>query len=220
MSQKGKIVKFTSNTCYILDKRHKMIAKAAKMEKLYKLKCKTIHEHAGIATISKDVWHKQFRQLGVGSLQRLSRDRLADGFDYDVSQQLTFWLKQSPRCWNQVLDAQLKKMDLQQSTSDPCIYTSNNSRAQVIHYLTSKDGLFIIAIYVDDILLAAKSEKRIAQVKCDLAKHFQLKDMAEFHYFLGVNVKQNSETGKIWIEQPGYTEAMLKKFGMENYKPA
>ena len=90
MSQKGKIVKFTSNTCYILDKRHKMIAKAAKMEKLYKLKCKTIHEHAGIATISKDVWHKQFRQLGVGSLQRLSRDRLADGFDYDVSQQLTF----------------------------------------------------------------------------------------------------------------------------------
>ena len=32
MSQNGKIVKFTSNTCYILDKRHKMIAKAAKME--------------------------------------------------------------------------------------------------------------------------------------------------------------------------------------------
>ena len=67
--------------------------------------------------------------------------------------------------WNQVLDAQLKKMGLQQCTSDPCIYTSK------------KDGLFIIAIYVDDILLAAKSEKRIAQVKCDLAKRFQLKDM-------------------------------------------
>ena len=35
MSLKGNIVKFTSNACYILDKRHKMIAKAAKMEKLY-----------------------------------------------------------------------------------------------------------------------------------------------------------------------------------------
>ena len=78
----------------------------------------------------------------------------------------------------------------------------------------------VIAIYVDDILLAAKSEKRIAQVKCDLAKRFQLKDMGELHYFLGVNVKQNSETGKIWTGQPEYTEAMLKKFGMENYKPA
>ena len=33
MSQKGKVVKFTGNACYILDKRHKMIAKVDKVEK-------------------------------------------------------------------------------------------------------------------------------------------------------------------------------------------
>ena len=77
LSQKGKIVKFTSNACYILDKRHKMIVKAAKMEKLYRRKCKTFHEHASIVTISKeDVWYKQFKHLGVGSLQILSHDRV------------------------------------------------------------------------------------------------------------------------------------------------
>eukprot|EP00731_Ephydatia_muelleri_P016374 Em0009g798a len=91
VSQKGKIVKFTSNACYILDKKHKMIAKALKVEKLYRFKCKPVHEHAGIATNSKeDIWHKRFGHLGVSSLQRLSHDRLVDGFDYDVSQQLTF----------------------------------------------------------------------------------------------------------------------------------
>ena len=91
VSQKGKIVKFTCNACYILDKKHKMIAKALKVEKLYRFKCKPVHEHAGIATNSKeDIWHKRFGHLGVSSLQRLSHDRLVDGFDYDVSQQLTF----------------------------------------------------------------------------------------------------------------------------------
>ena len=135
---------------------------------------------------------------------------IADGQEHLVCRlkKSLYGLKQSSRCWSQVLDAQLKKMGLQQSPSDPCIYTSK------------KDGLFIIAIYVDDILLAAKSEKKIAQVKCDLAKRFQLKDMGELHYFLGVNIKQNSETGKTWIGQPEYTKAMLKKFGMENCKPA
>ena len=134
---------------------------------------------------------------------------IADGQEHLICRlkKSLYGLKQSSRCWNQVLDAQLKKMGLQQSTSDPCIYTSK------------KDGLFSLAIYVDDILLAAKSEKRNAQVKCDLAKHFQLKDMGELHYFLGVHVKQNSGTGRFWIGQPGYTEAMLKIFGMENCKP-
>ena len=90
VSQKGKIVKFTSNVCYIPDKRHKMIAKAAKVGKLYQLECRPNHEHASVATSSKeDVWHRRFGHLGVGSLQRLSRDRLTDGFDYNASQQLT-----------------------------------------------------------------------------------------------------------------------------------
>ena len=68
-----------------------------------------------------------------------------------------YGLKQSPRCWNQALDAQLKLMGFQQSTSDPCIYTSK----------TDADGLFILAVYVDDILLAGKSEQKIARVRLE-----------------------------------------------------
>ena len=91
----------------------------------------------------------------------------ADGKEHLVCRlkRSLYGLKQSSRCWNQVLDSQLKKMGFQQSPSDPCIYTSH------------KDGLFVLAVYVDDILLAARSQKRIDQVKSDLAKCFQLKDM-------------------------------------------
>ena len=44
--------------------------------------------------------------------------------------------------------------------------------------------------------------------------------MGELHYFLGVSVKQNSETGETWISQPAYIQAVLKKFGLEHCKPA
>ena len=119
-----------------------------------------------------------------------------------------YGLKQAPRCWNQALDAQLKRMDFEQSSNDPCVYTNTT------------DGLMILAVYVDDILLAGKSPQRIAQVKADLGEHFRVKDMGELHYFLGVNVKQNSDSTEIWIGQPSYTQTVLKKFGLENCKPA
>ena len=40
--------------------------------------------------------------------------------------------------------------------------------------------------------------------------------MGELHYFLGVSVQQCSE--EIWIGQPTYTQAVIKKFGMEYCK--
>ena len=43
--------------------------------------------------------------------------------------------------------------------------------------------------------------------------------MGELNYFLGISVKQNAKMGEIWIGQPEYTNAVLKKFGMENCKP-
>ena len=73
-------------------------------------------------------------------------------------------------------------------------------------------------MYVDDILLAGKSLQKIAQVKANLGKQFQLKDMGELHYFFGVSVQQRSD--EIWIGQPTYIQAIIMNFGMEHCKPA
>ncbi|PIK49151.1 putative Gag-pol polyprotein [Apostichopus japonicus] len=84
--------------------------------------------------------------------------------------------------------------------------------------MSSKGEVFIIAIYVDDILLAGKSNEHVTQVKVALAEKFAVKDMGELSYFLEVNIKQNTN-GEIWIGQPVYTEKVLQKYGMENSKP-
>ena len=118
-----------------------------------------------------------------------------------------YGLKQSPRCWNSALDSQLKKMGFVQTASDPCIY------------IASEGEMFIIGVYVDDIVLAGKSDKRMEDVKKAIAMQFDVKDLGKLHYFLGMKIIQDEKTGKVWIGQPAYTESVLQKFGMENSKP-
>ena len=118
-------------------------------------------------------------------------------------------LKQSPRCWNSTLDAYLKEMQFAQTASDPCIY----------YQKTGQDMMFI-GIYVDDIILAARNEKQLKQVKEKLSTKFDIKDLGELKYFLGMKVEQSKENGSIWIGQPAYTENLLKRLGMQDSKPS
>ena len=97
-----------------------------------------------------------------------------------------YGLKQSSRCWNLALHSHLKSIGFTQSASNPCIYTSVST------------DLIILAVYVDDILIAAKSQGKIDQVKADIGRKFQVKYLGELHYFLGVNVKRNSDTHMDW----------------------
>ena len=65
-------------------------------------------------------------------------------------------------------------MRFSHTKGDPCIYTAQH------------------------ILLAGKSDKRLAEVKANLADEFHMKDMGELHHFLGVKIIQKHETGEIW----------------------
>ena len=67
-------------------------------------------------------------------------------------------------------------------------------------------------------MLAAKSDKRIGDVKKALGDKFEVKDMGELHHFLGTKVLQNKQNGDVWIGQPAYTQKVLRKFNMENAK--
>lgn len=118
-----------------------------------------------------------------------------------------YGLKQAPRCWNTTLDVQLKKIGFQQHSSDSCLYVSGQ-----------KDELFIIAVYVDDLILATRNKKRMDVVKKLLANQFEVKDLGELNYLLGVTVKQDHSSNSVWIGQPTYTSNILDRFGMSESK--
>ena len=70
----------------------------------------------------------------------------------------------------------------------------------------------MIAVHVDDLVLAAKSDKRIGDVKKALGDKFEVKDMGELHPFLRTKVLQKKQNGDVWIGQPAYTQKVLRKF--------
>ena len=56
-------------------------------------------------------------------------------------------------------------MGFKQSSSDPCIY------------IASEGEEFLIGVYVDDTVLAGKSDERMKMVKEMLAERFEVKGM-------------------------------------------
>ena len=52
--------------------------------------------------------------------------------------------------------------------------------------LIQKEGeIFIVAVYVDHIILGGKSESKLMEVKKELSKTFEMKDLGPLHHFLG-----------------------------------
>ncbi len=120
--------------------------------------------------------------------------------------QSLYGLKQAPRCWNQTLDVHLKSMGFVQSTSDPCLYT------------TKEGETCLIGVYVDDFVIAAETSEKIQQVKTSLEQKFDVKDLGDLNYFLGIQVIQDSDKGTVWIGQPTFTADILQKYGMDQAK--
>ena len=79
-------MKFSNVVCHILCSNCKRIARATKVVSLYHLDYVASSELANVAgkTEKEDIWHYQFGHLGTRSLQKLAKDQLVEGFDYNV----------------------------------------------------------------------------------------------------------------------------------------
>ena len=53
---------------------------------------------------------------------------------------------------------------------------------------TDKTETVSIAVYVNDILIAVKTDEKISKIKAAIANRFEVKGMGELHYFLEIKV--------------------------------
>ena len=86
-------------------------------------------------------------------------------------------------------------MDITQTPSDSCLYVDSDSEAEI----------FIVIVYLDDIIFGDKSESKLMQLNKELRKTFEMKNLGPLHHFLRVKIIQHSITGAIWIGQQSYT---------------
>jgi hypothetical protein len=94
------------------------------------------------------------------------------------------------------------------SEADPSVYV-----AQV------GDLKFFIVVYVDDLILVCKDQTKLLQIKKELSQKFEMKDLGELHFFLGMEVERNRDERILRINQIKYLKEILKRFRMEDCKP-
>uniref|UniRef100_A0A1X7VE36 Reverse transcriptase Ty1/copia-type domain-containing protein n=1 Tax=Amphimedon queenslandica TaxID=400682 RepID=A0A1X7VE36_AMPQE len=57
------------------------------------------------------------------------------------------------------------------------------------------------------------------EVKQTHESQFQVKDLGDLHYLLGVTVTQNKVIKSVWLGQPMYISTLLHHFGLQDSKP-
>ncbi|KAL0378972.1 UNVERIFIED_CONTAM: Retrovirus-related Pol polyprotein from transposon RE2 [Sesamum radiatum] len=120
---------------------------------------------------------------------------------------LLYSLKQASKQWIQGFTTKLEAFDFIQSKYDHCLFTKVTSL-----------GLFVLLVYVDDVLLAEPSEEVIAKIKRYLGKLFTIKDLGIDKYFLHLEIARSTE--KLTITQTKYTKDIVADVGLPNVKPA
>ena len=70
----------------------------------------------------------------------------------------------------------------------------------------------ILILYVDDLLLLEEDLSKIEDIKCQLGKLYQMKDLGPTSSYLGTCITRDQNTRAIWIDQQAYIENTLKRF--------
>ena len=123
-----------------------------------------------------------------------------------------YGLKQAARLWNIKFDCFLKNNEYKASNADPCIYYKSVKENDQV-------SLMIVAVYVDDVILASNNLDILKQEKKKLGNEFKMVDQGEVNFILGMSIKRDREEGILRIDQKAYLQSVLKRFGMDECKP-
>jgi hypothetical protein len=117
-----------------------------------------------------------------------------------------YGLKQAPRAWSDKIGEYLVTSGFQTSNADFSLYVKKTDH-----------GIVVIIIYVDDLIITGDSDVDISNLKKLLKQKFEMKDLGELRYFLGIEVIQSPKG--IWLLQRQYALNKLFEYGMTGCKP-
>jgi transposase InsO family protein len=120
-----------------------------------------------------------------------------------------YGLKQAARTWHHKMDVALQAQGFTALAADQCVYMR-------VH-----DGrIVIIALYVDDLLLASNHLATLTTAKASLAQQFEMDDLGEASFILGIDIRRDRAARTLSIGQSAYVTAILQRHGMEDCNPA
>src|SRR5436189_933923 len=114
-----------------------------------------------------------------------------------------YGLKQSSRQWYLRFHRAVLTYGFTMIEQDHCVYLKR-----------SKAGFLILTLYVDDILTTSNDKKLVSETKVWLSSQFDMKDMGEAAYVLGVKILRNRSRRTLGLSQETYVRKVLERFNM------
>ncbi|KAJ9563192.1 hypothetical protein OSB04_008352 [Centaurea solstitialis] len=118
-----------------------------------------------------------------------------------------YGLKQAPRAWFEKFSNTVLSLGFSASNYDSGLFTR-----------TSDSGSILLLLYVDDMIITGDDSNGIASLKQSLSSSFEMKDLGDLHYFLGLEVL--SDASGIYLCQAKYVSDLLSKAGLSDNKVA
>ena len=118
-----------------------------------------------------------------------------------------YGLKQASRAWNIKFDQAVKSFGFEQNIDEPCVYKKGGGKA-----------IAFLVLYVDDILLIGNDVGLLSSTKVWLSSQFQMKDLGEASYILGIKLLRDRKNKMLALSQSSYIEKILVKFNMQDSK--
>lgn len=119
-----------------------------------------------------------------------------------------YGLKQSPRAWFERFGKVIKSHGYSQGQADHTMFYRHTGGGKVA----------ILIVYVDDIILTGDDNDEIERLKKILAKEFEIKDLGNLKYFLGMEFARSKKG--IFVSQRKYVLDLLGETGLLGCKAA
>lgn len=139
---------------------------------------------------------KEFQKPDEGSVVRLCK--------------ALYGLKQAGMVWNRAIDCFLTdELGFHRTVADPCLYTRNHA-----------PDIMLLAIYVDDILIAHNNSSVANGIVTQIAAKFDITDLGQPAKLLGMRIQRDGITGDIVLDQEYYISETMDRFNMRDCNPA
>ena len=89
-----------------------------------------------------------------------------------------------------------------------------------IYHKISWSKICFLVLYVDDVLLATNDMGTLYEVKQFLSKNFDMNDMGEASYVIGIKIHRERSRGILGLSLETYINKVLERFQMKICSPS
>lgn len=117
------------------------------------------------------------------------------------------WTETSSKCLEQDDSSCFVRNGFKSCGADQCVCVKSTNKGSVY-----------VGLYVDDMIIAARTSEEINQVKDVLKNAFKMKELDKAKFILGMKIDHDRSAGTLMIKQTRYIDDVVKRFGQQDAK--